>query len=266
LKRSAPAGTAAADVVDTEVASLAIARKLGLTTIDAEVLDFGDMRAIAVSRYDRTAGNGRLHQEDLAQALGLNTDNPNRKFQWGSTMPSLRQAAEVLRLDGGDVGQLLQQVTLSFLLGNTDLHAKNISFLRHDTGQVGLTPAYDIAMHLHHPRGERRFAMDLNGKHRMDDLTVLDVTDEGISWGLEPQRARRLAGQVVEGTAETVAWIDRDAHPGVSQAAWACVQERIQAAEHLLPRPAKARTRSTTKRSGEAVGQAPLRRGPRRPR
>lgn len=276
LKRSAPMGAVGEDVVDTEVASLALARRLGLTTIDAEVLELGDIRAIAVSRYDRAPGNVRIHQEDLAQALGLNTENPARKFQWGSVMPSLRQAAQVLDLDGGDRRQLLRQVTLSFLLGNTDLHAKNLSFLRHDDGQVELTPAYDIAMHLHHPREERRFAMDLNGKYHMDALTIHDVLEEGSLWGMERRLARKVVSEVVEGAAEAVAKIDRDAHPGVSEAAWKCVEGRIKAAFELLPVPTGTAAstptwsgNATSKANGQDIGEAterPQRRGPQRPR
>lgn len=265
LKRSADLSPENADVVDTEVASLAIARELGLTTIEAEVVDLGDVRAIAVSRYDRGEGNVRFHQEDLAQALGLNTEDPNRKFQWGRAMPSLRHAADVLRLDGGDVGRLLEQVTLSFVLGNVDLHAKNISFMRFATGQVELTPAYDVAMHMHHPREMRRFAMDLDGANRMDDLTVIDVIDEGISWGVEARRAHRLVGRVVDGMAGALDAMDRGAHLGVSQAAWACVEQRVRTAQQFLPAPAKGQAHSTTKWSGTAVGEA-SRRGPRRPR
>ena len=44
------------------------------------------MRAIVVSRYDRVVSDGpteRIHQEDLAQALGINTSDPERKFQRG---------------------------------------------------------------------------------------------------------------------------------------------------------------------------------------
>lgn len=57
VKRGAPPNTESADVIDTEVACLALARDLGLTDIQAEVLTFeddrGPLRAIAVSRYDR---------------------------------------------------------------------------------------------------------------------------------------------------------------------------------------------------------------------
>lgn len=261
LKRADAAESGIADVVDTEVACLALARDIGLTSIAAEVLDFGDVRAIAVSRFDRGPDLARIHQEDLAQASGLNTSDPNRKFQWGARMPSLADAASVLRLDGGNPDALLRLVTFSFLVGNTDLHAKNVSFLRYDDGRVELSPAYDIAMHLHHARDNRRFALDVNGKYLMDELQITDIAAEAERWGLAARRARRVVTETTTALGEALGGIDRQLHPGVPEAAWEVVEQRTASALRML---------------GPAVGSGPAteaanqqsarRRGPRRPR
>lgn len=270
LKRAEPRSSPIADVIDTEVACLALARQLELTTIDAEVLDFGDLRAIAVSRYDRDPArdNARVHQEDLAQALGLNTDDPNRKFQWGAKLPSLREAARVLRLDGGNPDALLRLVTFSLLVGNTDMHAKNISFLRLPDGRVELSPAYDIAMHLHHRRDNRRFALDLNSRHRMDQLVIGDVIAEAETWGLPQRRARRVAMDTARELAQALGALDRDAHPGVPATAWAVVEQRTEAALKAQAPLAPAGRKAAPSPSVEGAGQAPgaRRRGPRKPR
>lgn len=261
LKRGDSPGSPLADVIDTEVACLDLARTIGLTSIEAEIVDFGDVRAIAVSRYDRDASvpGHRIHQEDLAQALGLNTQDPNRKFQWGSSIPSLGRAADVLLLDGGDPDDLLRLVTFSFLVGNTDLHAKNISFLRHPDGRVELSPAYDIAMHLHHPRSTRRFALDLAGRHLMDELTVRDVIAEGRRWRLSEARATRVVGATVEAVQEALARVDRARHRGVPPEAWEVIDDRVRAAWRLMPSGGR-QTRPVHS------GERPRRRGPRRPR
>lgn len=229
VKRGESPASGIADVVDTEVASLTLARMVGLTSVDAKILEFEGVRAIAVSRYDRDlAGpHPRIHQEDLAQAIGLNTLDPNRKFQWGSKMPSLRHAADVLRLDGGNPDDLLRLVTFSHLVGNTDMHAKNISFIRRADGSVTLSPAYDISMHLHHRRDNRRFALDVNGKFLVDQVTTGDLIDEGRSWGLPERRARRVIDTTIADVTRALAEIDRDAHPGVSAEAWTTVDQRV---------------------------------------
>ncbi|QWZ09687.1 HipA domain-containing protein [Nocardioides panacis] len=275
LKRSNDAAREIGDVVDTEVACLTLAREIGLTSIDAEIVDFGDVRAIAVSRYDRDVANGnaRLHQEDLAQALGLNTQDPNRKFQWGSRMPSLVHAADVLRLDGGNPDALLRLVTFSFLVGNTDMHAKNISFLRHDDGKVALSPAYDIAMHLHHERENRRSALDVNGRNRIDELTIADVVAEAERWGLPARRAARVVAETTRALDGALRGLDRARHGGVPPRAWDLLERRIAAAVAGLPGPATPAPAAgvvagaSERPAGAGVEpQSGRPRGPRRPR
>lgn len=261
VKRAWSPDSGIGDVVDTEVLSLTLARRLGLTSIEAEILELDGVRAIAVSRYDRglDGRNPRIHQEDLAQAIGLDTRDPNRKFQWGSRMPSLRHAYDVLVEGGGDPAPLLRLATFSHLVGNTDLHAKNISFLRLPDGRVELSPAYDIAMHLHHPRENRRSALDVNGKHAMADIDVADLIAEGVSWGLTERRA----GALVLGTArDLAAAIETEApadHPGVSEEAWRVITERAGAAAGSMPLTPHAAT-------DDGGHGRTRRRGPRPPR
>ena len=227
IKRGSSPESGIADVIDTEAASLELAHRVGLTTVDTEILEYEDVRAIAISRYDRGPGEARIHQEDLAQAVGLNTSDPNRRFQWGSKLPTLRHAAEVLREDGGNPDDLLRLVTFSHIVGNTDMHAKNISFIRRADGSVTLSPAYDISMHLHHRRDNRRFALDVNGKFLVDEVTIDDVVAEGRSWGLPERRAIRVVNRTLSQVAEAFSAIDRSAHPGVSAEAWDLVEKRV---------------------------------------
>lgn len=279
VKRGVPEGNDLSDTIDTEAACLALAHDLGLTGIQAEVVTFADdhggVRAIAVSRYDRvihangTSAEGgetvsRLHQEDLAQAIGLNTADPNRKFQWGARMPSLRHAAEVLRLDGGRREQLLRLVTFAHLVGNTDMHAKNISFLRRLDGRVELAPAYDVAMHLHHEREARRFALDVNGKYLVDEpraaVTIDDLVAEGESWGIQGRLARSTVHHVVEDLAAALDRVDVDRYPGVTDRAWSTVRDRVTHA-----RSSSAAGRNSPSEERLAPTRPPVRRGPRTP-
>lgn len=230
LKRSADVDSPARDVVDTEVAALSLARELGITSIDAELFEHDGVRGIAVSRYDRTTGRGRIHQEDLAQAIGLNTLDPIRKFQWGARMPSLAHAAGVLESGGGNRDDLLRLVVFSHLVGNTDMHAKNISFLRHPDGRVELAPAYDIAMHMHHAREGRRSALDVNAKHAMSDISFEDLVSEGRRWGLPQRRARAVFDATAAALVTALSTIERSKHAGVPDEAWDVVIDRAFAA------------------------------------
>ena len=189
------------------------------------MLDLGDARAIAVQRYDRVE-QGRLHQENLAQAIGLATADPERKFQRGRRLPSWRHAAEVVRAGGGALSRLARLVTFSYLVGNSDHHAKNTSFVRFVDGSVSVAPAYDIAAHLHHP-GVHVAALDIAGKRRFDELMLADVTDEIASWGVPAEMARAAVDDVLADLRQALAEVDRDLHPGVPPVAWHTLDRRV---------------------------------------
>lgn len=236
LKVAHPAESAAADVVDTEAACLDLGRRVGVTTIDGRVVEVDGLRAIAVSRYDRFRRDGavhRIHQEDFAQMLGLNTSDPLRKFQRGRGFPSWREAARRLRIDGAPLSPLARLVVFSFLVGNTDHHAKNTSVLRHPDGRVSLAPAYDIAVHLHH-RGAHRTAFDLAGSSDLATLTIGDVVEEVTSWDIPRPAALAAAQDVTDGLRDALAAVDRASHPGVTPHVWRLLEDRVSEAAGRL--------------------------------
>jgi serine/threonine-protein kinase HipA len=241
LKRGHDPASPAADVIDTEVLSLRLARRLGLTSVDAEVVDFGDgLRGIAVRRYDRAiradGSAARLHQEDLAQAIGLNTADPARKAQRGTAAtPSLVQAARVLTAAGEPVDGLFRAVQFTHLIGNTDLHAKNLSYVHTAAGRTVLAPAYDVAMHLHSPVSTREVALQVNGKNGFDVIGWPDLAAEAAAWGLPRARARGIAAELAARFASALdAEARAAAHPGVPAAAWETVRARLAAFQREL--------------------------------
>ncbi|MBD8077853.1 HipA domain-containing protein [Cellulosimicrobium arenosum] len=232
LKVARPSDSPTADLVNTEAASLDLARRVGLTTVDAFVTELDGERCIVVSRYDRVTGPGgirRIHQEDAAQALGINTRDPERKFQHGRALPSLARIARVLRDDGTRPDPLLALTTFNLAIGNTDAHAKNVSLLRRDDGTVRLAPAYDVSMHLHHAHASRVFAMDVAGERDMDEISGEHLVTEGTSWGVPRRRASRVVARTLDDLATALGEIDRYAHPGVGRQAWRTVTERTAA-------------------------------------
>ena len=233
LKLSRPEASATGDLIDTEAAALDLGRRVGLTGVHASVERFGEVRAIVVERYDRVPDeNGRIervHQEDLAQALGLSTADPERKFQRGRAFPSYRAAAGVLTDGGATPDALLRLVAFTVVIGNTDAHAKNHSFVRHADGAgVELAPAYDVSMHEHTSVSSGLLALDVAGRRAIGDITVEDLVAEGASWGLPAARARRAVTQTVEAMVAALAEIDRSVHPGVSVQAWTQVDRRVR--------------------------------------
>lgn len=95
---------------------------------------------------------------------------------------------------------------------------------------VSLAPAYDIAMHLHHPRDNRRSALDVNGKFLIEDITIHDLVQEGVSWGLPRARASRVVSETTSDLTLALDGIDRRLHPGVASEAWDRVLQRVKSA------------------------------------
>jgi serine/threonine-protein kinase HipA len=185
-----------------------------------------------VRRHDRVAESGtgfvrRLHQEDTAQMLGLNTDDPIRKFQYGARLPSLAAIAVRLTSIGIPLERLLALTTFNVAIGNIDAHAKNISVLHLPDGRHRLAPAYDVAMHLHQGTGEERFAMDVSGKRNLNALGAAQLIAEAVSWKMTRRRAFAVVADTVERLGEGLRLLDRGAYPGVGDDAWRVVTRRV---------------------------------------
>jgi serine/threonine-protein kinase HipA len=238
-KLAHPPDSFAKDVVHTEVASLDLARAVGLTTIEAELIDFSGQLAIVVSRYDRSASTSgrsqRIHQEDGAQALGINTDDPNNKFQRSRSLPALNKLADVLRAGGSEPHKLLALTTFNLAIGNTDAHAKNISFIRHSDGDASLAPAYDVAMHLHHKSASRTFAMKVNDKSDIDSITVNDLIAEAEQWPMSNRRALLTVAETLHNLWAELAKLDQSRYPGVPAEALQIVQGHTRDLISQLP-------------------------------
>jgi len=232
VKLGAGPDTVAADVIDTEVAVLDLARLAGFEAPRAWIESFAGTRTIVVERFDRkVAGSlvSRTHQEDGAQALGLNTEDPERKFQRGGRdLPSWRALAEVLTDSFSEPDDLLRLVTFKLAVGDIDFHAKNVSFLRRQDGSIKVAPVYDSAMHMHEPNGhDGRSALEINGKSDMDAITAADLVAEATSWPLPERRGRRIVAQTLDRLLGALDDVIRSEHPGVSDAAWRVVAERV---------------------------------------
>jgi serine/threonine-protein kinase HipA len=231
LKVARPADSRSADLTDTEAAALALARACGLGDVEAQHREFAGRRTLVVRRYDRVVLDDRterVHQEDMAQLLGLDTSDPERKFQYGKRLPALREIA--LRLDrlGVPLRDLLALTTFNLAIGNADAHAKNVSVLHLEDGTHRLAPVYDVAMHMHHEHAEQRFAMDVDGGRGMHELSSAHLTAEAASWGVPPRLASRVVRETLEQLDRTLAAVARTDHPGVGESAWATVESRVR--------------------------------------
>ncbi|MDF6720780.1 HipA domain-containing protein, partial [Escherichia coli] len=133
--------------VDNEYYCLLLAKELGLNVPDAEIIKAGNVRALAVERFDRRWNAERtvllrLPQEDMCQTFGL-PSSVKYESDGGPgiarIMAFLMGSSEALK----DRYDFMKFQVFQWLIGATDGHAKNFSVFIQAGGSYRLTPFYD---------------------------------------------------------------------------------------------------------------------------
>ena len=162
-----------------------IARAVGVAEYATELQNFSGFTALVIERYDRSPDmpQGRIHQEDMNQALGA---HGNEKYQELGGKVNLRRIAEVFSKNGDNesLTKLLKLNTIAVAAGNLDLHAKNISVLHFLNGSSAMAPAYDLVPQKHQSN-DGRMALAVNGKYEHSRITAADIVEEAESWGMQ---------------------------------------------------------------------------------
>lgn len=190
-------------LVENEHYFMQMAKDCGLRAAVTSIVHDRDGKAgLLVERFDRrydpaTKALQRLHQEDACQFLDR---YPQDKYRL-----SLREICEgIVTLSSTpllDVRALIEIYLFSYLIGNGDLHAKNISLLVSAAkSEVELSPAYDLLSTL--PYGDRKMALRMNG--RDDEFTKRDFVKFGGHFGL---REKAILSMIEKIAAKSAPWI-----------------------------------------------------------
>lgn len=169
---------------------MALARSIGLPAPDTALMHLPEP-VYLVSRYDRITTNRqtrRLHQIDLCQLLNK---WPDYKYeaQGGVTFREAYLALAQMRQPALARRQLLRWLVFNYLVGNSDAHAKNISFIV-DARGLALAPFYDLLCAKVY--GDDTMAMTLGGEIRYGWVTPNTWDDVARDLGLRPAYLRRL--------------------------------------------------------------------------
>ncbi len=176
-----------------------LAKRIGLSAFQSEILSAGRMKYLAIERFDRAVVGDVVHlrhQEDLAQAMGLDWRDTDVKFQepdWPTDpkRATARRIAELLgSIPGGDaaVEQWVRQLTFHVAIGNNDAHAKNVALMHHPHG-TELAQVYDALPNLFQEglvKWDMALAIDKLFDHRR--MSVERLLAEIKTWGVIPER------------------------------------------------------------------------------
>jgi serine/threonine-protein kinase HipA len=193
-------------LVTLEAECLRLARAIGLTSVTVDVTQYSGIDCLIVSRFDRRIVDGaveRIHQEDACQALGRDPEANDRRGKYqASGGPSLVDIASVLDRHAEDplaqLRRLVEVVTFTVAIGNSDAHGKNLSFLHTDPGVVQLAPLYDTVPTALWPQLPDRAAMTIADRTRLGDVTLGDIVAEATTWHVDASFARATALALLE--------------------------------------------------------------------
>jgi len=149
------------EMPQNEHVTMRIAEAFGLHTVKSSLirLKSGELSYIT-KRIDRANGERKIHMLDMFQILEA----------FDKYKGSMERVGKALRQHS--VNTLLDQLTLleltlfSFLTGNNDMHLKNFSMIKGNSGW-SLAPAYDLLnVTIVNPEDTEELALTLEGKKR----------------------------------------------------------------------------------------------------
>jgi serine/threonine-protein kinase HipA len=191
-------------MVANEYFCMQLAKAIGLAVPNVQYLELPEP-ILLVQRYDRqwTADGGllRIHQIDGCQAMNL---PPEQKYEEphyttaapGATFAQLFQLSNLCSVPASAQVQMLQWLLFNTLIGNSDAHAKNLSFLV-DANGMRVAPLYDLVSGSVY--GYNDIAQSVGGETNFavigKDEWVQIATDCGVAFNLVQRLAKQLIKQ-----------------------------------------------------------------------
>lgn len=183
---------------EIESLSMLMAQACGIVTVPFLLIPLKDGElAYLTRRIDRDSKGNKYAMEDACQITEKLTEHKYRG--------SYEQIAKaILKYNGNrliDVVRFYEQVIVSYLIGNNDMHLKNFSLIAKKTGSYELAPAYDIlAVQLLMPEDDEELALTLNGKKKR--IKRLDFDTAMINSGIPKRAVENLWVRIEKGSRE----------------------------------------------------------------
>jgi serine/threonine-protein kinase HipA len=189
-----------AGLVNNEFFCMRLARNIGLPVAPVKLVHVPEP-VLEVERFDReklTERVRRLHIIDGCQALGLSAgfkyerpygDGPDvQAIRDGASLAQVFEFLEKSQQPAAQRLQMLRWVIFQVLIGNTDAHAKNISFFTNEGG-FWLTPAYDLVSTLafDNAKLEDSFAMAVGDAFLESELNPYEWANFAAGCKLRPR-------------------------------------------------------------------------------
>ncbi len=183
---------------ETETLSMLLAQACGIDTVPFLLIPLKDGHlAYLTRRIDRDANGEKFAMEDACQFTERLTEHKYRGSHEQIAKAIITYAHNPLF----DVVGFYQQVIVSFLMGNNDMHLKNFTLISYDRKNYCLAPAYDmISAQLVLPDDPEELALTLNGKRKK--ITRADFDVAMIAAHIPKKAIENLWGRIDKGVAK----------------------------------------------------------------
>ncbi len=192
-------------LVQNEMFFMEMARTCGIPVPKVKIIfDAAGSAGLWVERFDREMtpdGTAkRLHQEDICQILEL---YPGDKYNV-SARDAVNALQEVCPAWKADALHFLRLYAFSYIIGNGDLHGKNISVLARKGGIWSLSPGYDLLTTV--PYKDRSMAIHLLG--RKANIRGRDLVKFGALFEIPEPAIRDMLAKLTAKAVPFVAQVD----------------------------------------------------------
>jgi serine/threonine-protein kinase HipA len=219
-------------LIENEHFFMKMAHGCGLAAAETKIVrDSKGQEGLLVTRFDRyfdkvTKSLQKLHQEDACQIVGAYPHDKYRLSAKSICEGIARHASAPIV----DIKNFIDLYAFSYIIGNGDLHAKNVSLVEcAPAGAFVLSPCYDLVSTL--PYGDRRMAVPLGG--RDDNFRIEDFVAFGKQFDIPEKAIQRSLGKMAEKAAP---WLKRLTEIGLEKKGLtfltSSIKERLEGIGH----------------------------------
>jgi len=199
-------------LTENEYSMLDLARRSGITVPEIKLVSSSSITgvpaefasggpAFAIRRFDRTSDGRRTHVEDFNQAFAQFAHDKYRNHTYGDITRLLQRRAGFIH-----ARDFVRRVTFNAMIGNGDMHLKNISMIYPNGHDAQLSPAYDYVSTLVYPGLDHRLALSF-GESKDTDIYI---DDRVRRFARTAELPFRIVARDIAATIERVrsAWLD----------------------------------------------------------
>lgn len=195
-------------IVDLEALTLDLHRAAGLEVPRYWITSINGVPAMAIERYDRTAGGAPLFVESVYAVMA--SGDRRITHHYSSSYDNIGYAIDrspipIVNDPQAAKQHLLQRLLLAFATGNGDLHMENLALLRRDA-RTAFSPVYDPTPMRAYNRHDMLSVMPFGNYGEMDEKDRAIDLPEGLrrlakNLAITKKQLRDMAAEVLSLTA-----------------------------------------------------------------